>query len=374
MLFHVSRAVFLASNILLTYSFLTPTRPIWFQVSAYAGAWLLHSGMRVLLTPTGLDTFLISYLLTIVYFIPIFLIFQETVHAKFFVLFMIASFSQFVFLISLFIEHLLFGHMAGGLILLGQALELAAILGFRKYLIPYVKSILELIDRQNPIFTLFPFLSFILLAFYGVQRNYILSIFIPLILSTMIIAVAYFLIVLSIQRTKRQHALEKQLALQRDHYSNLSESIAAAKATRHDLRHHLAVLLGFLEKKEAVAAKDYLHKLCHAYDDSAIPSVCRNQSADALLCHYIALAKQENIAVTTRLDLPDDLGIDDIDLCVIIGNGLENSIEACRKQPIEEARFIDIHAKISKEYLIIKIENSFNGLVQQQNDAYDNVN
>ena len=96
-LFHVSRAVFLASNILLTYSFLTPSRPIWFQVVAYAGAVILHSGMRTLLAPTGLDTFLLSYLLTIVYFIPFLLIFQETIHAKFFVLFMVASFSQFIF-------------------------------------------------------------------------------------------------------------------------------------------------------------------------------------------------------------------------------------------------------------------------------------
>lgn len=369
-LFHVSRAVFLASNILLTYSFLTPSRPIWFQVVAYAGAVILHSGMRTLLAPTGLDTFLISYLLTIVYFIPFLLIFQETIHAKFFVLFMVASFSQFIFLISLFTEHLLFGHMVGGLILLGQLLELAAILLFRRYVIPYVKNILEIIDRQNPVFTLFPFLSFILLAFYGVQRNYILSIFIPLVLSTLIIAVAYYLIAISIERTKRQHVLEKQLALQRDHYCNLNESITAAKATRHDLRHHLVTVLGFLERKDAVAAKEYLNRLCNTYDDCSISSVCRNQTADALFCHYLTLAKQEDIAVTTNLDIPDDLGIEDIDLCVIIGNCLENAIEACRKQTIAESRFININVKINKEYLVVKIENSFNGLVQQQNEVY----
>ena len=368
-LFHVSRAVFLASNILLTYSFLTPSRPIWFQVVAYAGAVILHSGMRTLLAPTGLDTFLISYLLTIVYFIPFLLIFQETIHAKFFVLFMVASFSQFIFLISLFTEHLLFGHMVGGLILLGQLLELAAILLFRRYVIPYVKNILEIIDRQNPVFTLFPFLSFILLAFYGVQRNYILSIFIPLVLSTLIIAVAYYLIAISIERTKRQHVLEKQLALQRDHYCNLNESITAAKATRHDLRHHLVTVLGFLERKDAVAAKEYLNRLCNTYDDCSIPSVCRNQTADALFCHYLTLAKQEDIAVTTNLDIPDDLGIEDIDLCVIIGNCLENAIEACRKQTIAESRFININVKINKEYLVVKIENSFTGLVQQQNEV-----
>jgi len=369
-LFNVSRAIFFISNILLTYSFLTPKRPVWFQIIAYAGTWVAQYLVRVLLTPTGLDTFLIGYMLTILYFVPIVLVFKETLNAKFFVLFMVTSLSQFNFLICLFVEQLVFGHMVGGLILAGQVLELASMPLIRRNITPHVKNILEIIGQQNPIFTLFPFLSFLLLAFYGIQRTYLLSIFIPLVLSTIIISIAYYLIALSIDRTKRHQLLEKQLDLQRDHYSNLSDSITAARASRHDLRHHLVTISEFLGKKEAAAAHEYLNRLCNHYDDSHIPTVCHNQSADALICHYLKLARQQGINVDVKLHIPDNLGIDNLDLCVIIGNCLENAIEACSKINGTEPCFIDINASISKGYLVIKITNAFQGIVQPQDDGF----
>lgn len=369
-LVNISRAIFLISNILLTYSFLTPKRPVWFQIIAFAGTWVAQYLGRLLLTPTGLDTFLIGHMLTIFYFVPIVLVFKETLNAKFFVLFMVTSLSLFNFLIALFLEQLFFGHMVGGLILAGQLLELTSIPLIRKHITPHVKNILEIIGHQNPIFTLFPFLSFILLAFYAVQRTYLLSIFIPLVLSTIIISIAYYLIAMSIDRTKRHQLLEKQMALQRDHYRNLSDSITAAKVTRHDLRHHLVTISEFLGKKEVVAAHEYLNRLCNHYDDSLIPTVCHNQSADALICHYLKLARQQGIDVDVNLHIPDNLGIDDLDLCVIIGNCLENAIEACNKINGTEQCFIDINASITKGYLVIKITNSFNGIVQSQDDAF----
>jgi sensor histidine kinase regulating citrate/malate metabolism len=125
-----------------------------------------------------------------------------------------------------------------------------------------------------------------------------------------------------------------------------------------------------LAKNNAGAAEQYLSQLCNHYDDTAIPKVCSNQSADALICHYLKLAKQQDITVNTNLHLPDDLGIDDQDLCVILGNCLENAIEACSKIRKDELRFIDIKTIITKGHLVIKIANSFNGLVQRQGDGF----
>lgn len=207
-LFTLSRAVFLISNIALTYSFLTPKRPLWFQIIAFAGTWVTGYFWRGLLTPVGLDPFLLGYIQTLLYLVPIALVFKGTIHAKFFVLFMVTSLSQFNFLIFLFLEQLVFNHMVGGLILIGQLLELSSIPLIRRYITPHIKNILEIINHQKPVFTLFPFLSFILLAFYGVQRMYLLSTFIPLVLSTIIIFFSYYLIAISIDQTKRHQQLE----------------------------------------------------------------------------------------------------------------------------------------------------------------------
>ena len=207
-LFNLSRVVFAISNILLAYSFLTPKRPFWFQTIAFVGTGVIHIFLRGLLTPIGLDPFLIGYILALLYLIPITLVFQETIHAKFFVLFMVISLSQFNFLICLFLEQFVFNHMVSGLILIGQLLELFSIPLIRKPITPHIKNILEIINRQNPIVALFPFFSFLLLAFYGVQRTYLLSSFIPLVLSSIIIFFSYYLISIAIEQTKRHQQLE----------------------------------------------------------------------------------------------------------------------------------------------------------------------
>ena len=369
-LFTLSRAVYLISNILLTYSFLTPKRPLVFQIIAFAGAWVAGYFLRGLLTPISLDPFLIGYMLTLLYLVPIVLVFKETRHAKIFVLFMVTSLSQFNFLICLFLELLIFNHMVGGLILLGQLLELSSILLIRRYAAPHVRDILQVINQRNSIFVMFPILSFVLLAFYGVQTTHLLTTFIPLVLCALLILFSYYLIAISINQTRRQQQQEKQLALQRDHYLNLNNSITTAKTSRHDLRHHLVTLSSFLSNKDAAAAQEYLNRLCNSYDDSTIPTVCRNQSADALICHYLKLAKQQDISFVTNLHIPDNLGIDDLDLCVILGNCLENAIEACSKIGSTTPRFIDINTTITKGHLVIKIANSFNGLVQHQGEGY----
>lgn len=368
MLFHISRAVFAISNIWLMYSFLTPKRSWWFQIIAFVGTVAAHLFLRHLLTPMGLDPYLIGYILALLYLVPVTLIFKEAINIKFFIVFMVVSFSHFNYIFCLFLEQLLFGHTVSILILPGQLVELAAIPLIRRYITPHIKNMLEILDRQNHIFIWFPFLSYLLFAYYGIQRQYLLSVFIPLVLSTIIIFIAYYLTAIAIARTKRHQQLEQQLILQRDHYRKLNDSIHETKVIRHDMRHHLVLLLEFLDKDQVAVAQEYLNKLCHFYDDSVLPTVCCNQSADALICHYLKLAKQQDIKVVTSLHIPDNLEINDLDLCVIIGNCLENAIEACCKVRDTKLRFIDIKTTINKGYLVIHIANSFNGLSKQQGD------
>ena len=203
----LSRAVFLIASIWLDFSFLTSKRSIWFQTLAFTGTWVIVFFLSGLLSPTITDPFQRGYILSLVYLIPITLVFQETIHAKLFVFFLVSSFSMCVFIICLYLEVLIYNHVVGGLILLGLLLELSAIPFLRRYVTPHIRNILEVINQQHPSFTLFPFLSFMLLAFYGVQRTYFLSTFIPLVLCTLLVAFSYYLIAISIAQTKRNQQL-----------------------------------------------------------------------------------------------------------------------------------------------------------------------
>jgi len=203
----LSRAVFLITNILLDYSFLTSTRPIWFQATAFVGTWVVGYFLRGLLSPMITDVFVLGYVLSLLYMIPIAIVFRETLHAKLFVYFMVFSVSQCIFLVFLYLEVLVFQHVVGGLLLTALLLELASIPLIRRYITPHVRNILEVINQQNPIFAVFPVLSFILVAFYGVQRAYLLPNFITLVLTNILIFFSYYLIAISIAQTKRNQQL-----------------------------------------------------------------------------------------------------------------------------------------------------------------------
>ena len=367
---YLSRAAFLMANILLMYVFLTPKRSWRFQITVYIATFIMAQIFREVLRPLISNPFLLGYCIGVFYLIPTVLIFKETIYTKFFVFFMSYSLTQFIALILMFLEQLIFHRIVGRVVLIGMLLELTSLPLIKKYISPHVRDISDIIQHRIFSAVFFPLLSFMELAFYGVQRTELIANIIPVIVSTLLILFTYYLMAAAIHQTKRTQEAEKQLALQREHYRNLNDSINTAKIIRHDLHHHLVTCLEFLKKSNPDAAEHYLSQLCNTFEETTISKVCSNQSADALICHYLKLAKQQEIAVNTDLYLPEDLEIDDQDLCVILGNCLDNAIEACMKLPDKQLRKINLKATISKGHLIINIENTFNGLVRHEGGRY----
>jgi sensor histidine kinase regulating citrate/malate metabolism len=89
---------------------------------------------------------------------------------------------------------------------------------------------------------------------------------------------------------------------------------------------------------------------------------CENLSANAIISYYIDRAKGLHIATDVKTSIPKNIQIENIDLNVVLGNCLENAIEACAKLSDETQRFLNVKAAIVNEYLVLNIKNSFNGI------------
>ena len=63
---------------------------------------------------------------------------------------------------------------------------------------------------------------------------------------------------------------------------------------------------------------------------------------DAILNGQINIAAQNHIPVNAKAKIPEDTPVSDVDLCVIIGNLLDNAVEENKKLP-EENRFLRIY-------------------------------
>lgn len=202
------RSLFLVENILLLYIFLTPARSRIFQAFAFITTWIIIYLLRLVLDPYNIDPLLDSYIMGSLYFLPCLILFKEKIQAKFFIFYMIYSLTQLIYLIFMYIDRFMTPPITGTYVLAGLLLEFAALPLVNRYIKEPLKDIIEIMNQHNPVFTLFPILSFLLLVIYGLQKIFIPSTFIALVLTTILIFFSYYLIAFTITETRLHQELE----------------------------------------------------------------------------------------------------------------------------------------------------------------------
>lgn len=125
---------------------------------------------------------------------------------------------------------------------------------------------------------------------------------------------------------------------------------------KHDFHNHLQTLKGQLEAGELERALAYIEQLDHQLMNVDTLLKTGNVSLDAILSAKIAQAKAEKIAVTVKANVPDSLTISDLELSIIVGNLLDNAIEACRAATGD--RFIRIFISMKRNMLYFSMLNT----------------
>lgn len=161
----------------------------------------------------------------------------------------------------------------------------------------------------------------------------------------------------------------KLLKLQKEQYQSIGENIEKAKKTRHDLRHHLSILQSFSLKKDFKGLDAYINNLTGSIllDNPIV--LCENHTVNALGQSLTSKAAQYQIKLQMDLHIGNNLKIKDTDICIVMGNCLENALEACLKIPPQE-RKISIRIKQIEERVIMVFENTFDGQFKIENNQY----
>lgn len=163
--------------------------------------------------------------------------------------------------------------------------------------------------------------------------------------------------------------MDRQLLMQGEQYAAITQAIDETRAARHDLRHQLAAMRGYLVQGELSSALAYCEELIRAIPVDYEKVICDNFAVNAIALYYRTLAQRVDIDTDLRLQIPAKLGnIPDRDLCVVIGNLLENAIEACERMA-EGKRFIRLRAEPRGASLFIAMDNSFSGEMRKKEGA-----
>ena len=150
--------------------------------------------------------------------------------------------------------------------------------------------------------------------------------------------------------------VEYQTEQSEKHLNEVRSIHKEMRGYKHDFHHHLQALKGQLEAGEVDRALAYIEQLDNQLMNMDTLLKTGNVSLDAILSAKIAQAKAENIAVTVKANVPDQLTISDLELSIIIGNLLDNAIEACRT--VTGERFIRIFISMKGTMLYFSMLNA----------------
>ncbi|MCM1194008.1 MAG: GHKL domain-containing protein [Acetatifactor muris] len=175
-----------------------------------------------------------------------------------------------------------------------------------------------------------------------------------------LVAVLFFYLTRQYEMEKKIADLEKEknALLIRD-YQLLKNTYAANARLFHDFHNHIEALHRYLEKDRTAEAVQYLESLRSPIEAVTQPVWVGDEAVDYLINSKITLAASQEIQVKCNIEYPQHTNIRSVDLVVILGNLLDNALEAVESTE-GDLRFINLTIRRINEMLVIKMENGCN--------------
>lgn len=130
---------------------------------------------------------------------------------------------------------------------------------------------------------------------------------------------------------QNQEQYEQHLKTQLKHLDDILITQKQVKKFKHDFNNFQIGLQAYLENNDIDGASKYLKVLREKTNNSCNIIETGNTALDAILSTKIAIAESKGIEVSTKIQIPEEISVDPIDMCIIFGNALDNAIEACER-------------------------------------------
>lgn len=177
------------------------------------------------------------------------------------------------------------------------------------------------------------------------------------------------------QSSEQQSTAMQLLVTQERYYQHMEQFQQEMQRIRHDIKNHVQYAQSMIEQGEYETAIGYLGKLHDSAARLEAPVQCGNKVVDIVLGHSLAAMGRQGLRCELNVLVPPALPpIDDLDLCTLFGNLLDNAVEACSRitDPSADCH-VAVNASVKKSYLFVNISNSYNGELKLQNNIYQTV-
>jgi hypothetical protein len=249
-----------------------------------------------------------------------------------------------------------------------------------KYIAASVNQVMSYSRRSLYLFGSFPLIYYVFDYTTTIYTEFLYSgarvvvEFFPSVLSMFYII---FVIVYSGEMQKRNQLEMDKLMLEAKSEHALNEIYALQQVQnqtavyRHDMRHHLTLLYGFLEAGDSEKATEYIRQTQSDIDRIVPARYCENATVSLILSAFATKAAQKGVTLDIEAVVPISLPFPDTEICTLLANGLENAITAAASGSDSSRKsrppVVRVNCRVNKGNLLILIENTFSGQIEIKN-------
>ena len=158
---------------------------------------------------------------------------------------------------------------------------------------------------------------------------------------------------------QRQQLVESSLEAQRKRNQALEQAAEEAAHVRRELSARLLEAAELLQSHRTEAARSCMDSTPALYPPPA--RSCAHPVADAILSEKLALCRRETLPVDCQVQIPAELQIPGAELCAVLGNLMDNAIEACRRLPEDVPGGITVRGRVNGGFLTLRVQNPVSG-------------
>ena len=143
---------------------------------------------------------------------------------------------------------------------------------------------------------------------------------------------------------------------QMEYLRNVEEQYQRTRELWHDLKNHIKVLEILAQEERFGELADYLDSFRRDVERRMIPARTGCAPVDALLGDKLYLAGRQGTELSLQLCQLSQTGIEAVDFCVILGNLLDNALEACAR--LDGQGRIGLRMRREEEFYYITVVNT----------------
>lgn len=155
--------------------------------------------------------------------------------------------------------------------------------------------------------------------------------------------------------------------VERRRYDALRKLIDDTRTIRHDFRQHLRVISQLAQEGDVEELREYIAPLAESVE--AVKRYSKNIAVDAIASYYAEQAEKSQTQIIWKINLPEELPMEEAEYCPLLGNLVENALAAVSSLPPEQRKVKVVTGIPSENFLGITVENPYEGTIQLKSDG-----